>query len=161
KEVEAELMEAIEGLKGVNAEEQEIACVAFAEKYGPEAAAKARELLAAAVLERAARITAEVEACGEARESAKPGGGGEAVIKEKSFTRRNLGAAASIPKPQPAPRPEEEPKKAAVRRPGALDKGPITEWPSEWPEPPTPPPGAQGLGKHHGISCSRSLLRAM
>jgi hypothetical protein len=149
KEVEAELMEAIERLKGVSAEEQEIACTAFGEKYGPEAAAKARQLLAAAVLERAARITEKLEAAAilpNPAEEAKP------VIKEKPSTRRNLGAAptpkpAPIPKPQPAPRPEEEPKKAAVRRPGVLDKGPITKWPSEWPEAPTPPPGAQGFDR--------------
>ena len=152
KEVEAELMEAIEGLKGVSAEEQEIACIAFGEKYGPEAAAKARELLAAAVLERAARITAELEAAAKAEASPNPAEEARPLIKEKPSTGRNLGAAptpkpAPIPKPKPAPRPEEEPKKAAVRRRGVLDKEPITEWPSEWPEPPTPPPGAQGFDR--------------
>ena len=44
KEVEAEFMAAIEKLKGVSAEEQEIAYQAFAEKYGAEAAAKTRGL---------------------------------------------------------------------------------------------------------------------
>ena len=73
KEVETELMEAIERLKGVSAEEQEIACIAFAEKYGPESAAKARGLLAATVLERAGRIpeTAKAEALPSPAEEAK------------------------------------------------------------------------------------------
>jgi hypothetical protein len=44
KEVEAELMAAIEKLREVSSEEQEIAYVAFAEKYGAEAAARVREL---------------------------------------------------------------------------------------------------------------------
>jgi hypothetical protein len=44
KEVKVELMAAIEKLRGVSREEQEIAYVAIAEKYGAEAAAKAREL---------------------------------------------------------------------------------------------------------------------
>jgi len=125
------------------------------------------------------------------------------------------------PEPKPTPAPEEEPRKAAI-----LDRGPTIRWPKEWPEPPSPPPSAQGYerllyppgllghavqyiidtaplpdrklalavslstcakgidrkvlgptdnstvlfnqviaetgaGKHHGISCSRSLLRAM
>jgi len=125
------------------------------------------------------------------------------------------------PEPKPTPAPEEEPRKAAI-----LDRAPTLRWPKEWPEPPSPPPSAQGYerllyppgllghavqyiidtaplpdrklalavslstcakgidrkvlgptdnstvlfnqviaetgaGKHHGISCSRSLLRAM
>jgi hypothetical protein len=44
KEVRVELMATIEKLRGVSPEEQEIAYVAIAEKYGAEAAAKAREL---------------------------------------------------------------------------------------------------------------------
>jgi hypothetical protein len=44
KEVGAELMAAIERLRGLSTEEQEIAYVAFAEKYGAEVATKAKEL---------------------------------------------------------------------------------------------------------------------
>jgi hypothetical protein len=57
---EAELMAAIEALKGVSAEEQEAACVALEENHGAEVGARARALLR--IEERAVEITKKLEA---------------------------------------------------------------------------------------------------
>ena len=56
---EAELMAAIEALKGVGAQEQEAACVALEENHGAEVGARARALLR--IEERAVEITKKLE----------------------------------------------------------------------------------------------------
>src|SRR6516162_7834631 len=56
----AELMAAIEALKGVGAEEQEAACVALEENHGAEVGARARALLR--IEQRAVEITKKLEA---------------------------------------------------------------------------------------------------
>ena len=127
------LTTAIKALKGASPEQQE-ATILELEKDHPGIGEKARALMAQ---EAATDLWIETGEPRPASPTARP------------TVRRPVAAAPKPkptpqpqpqPQPQPKPTPEEEPRKAAV-----LDKGPTIRWPKEWPEPPLPPPSAQGF----------------
>src|SRR5262245_9065518 len=132
---EAELLGAIEALRGAGPEQQEAAILELEEDH-PGVGEKARALLA-----QKAATELWIETGEKAEAQPKTGTAPPKQSSAKPAMRRPVGATPS-PAPAPTPKPKSAAKPELEKKVAIFDKGPTIRWPKEWPEPPSPPPNA-------------------
>jgi hypothetical protein len=130
---EAELLAAIEALRGASPEQQEAAILELEEDH-PGVGEKARALLA-----QKAATELWIETGEKAEAKPKTGTAPPKQSSAKPAMKRPVGAA---PTPASAPKPKSAPKSEPEKKVTIFDRGPTIKWPKEWPEPPLPPPNA-------------------